>query len=213
MFAVAGGFLLALRAAGRGMRSRGDSLEGALPRASTFPPTRELVPALLADEAAGVVRDRGLLFLHGGRVLAFDRGAAVRCRTFSKPGPGRAAAGARCPSRRGRPSGSPRSCSNVPDPDPEEIYREIRKEMNRPDRDRGRRKPRRATEPRAGDVEASEKTATWKEAGEAGEPRRPRPKSIRELLRPCELGSRVRQAKAKRDGGPPSRKMPVERIK
>jgi tetratricopeptide (TPR) repeat protein len=36
-----------------------------------LPADAELVPALLSDEAAGLVRERGLIFLPGGRILAF----------------------------------------------------------------------------------------------------------------------------------------------
>lgn len=36
-----------------------------------LPADAELVPPLLSDEAAGLVRERGLIFLPGGRVLAF----------------------------------------------------------------------------------------------------------------------------------------------
>jgi tetratricopeptide (TPR) repeat protein len=68
--AVAGGFLVKL---GRPtvavfpgtirLRSRTANL--------FLPVDAELVPALLDDEAAGLVRERGLIFLPGGRVLAF----------------------------------------------------------------------------------------------------------------------------------------------
>jgi tetratricopeptide (TPR) repeat protein len=37
-----------------------------------LPVDAELVPSLLDDEAAGLVRDRGLVFLPGGRVIGFD---------------------------------------------------------------------------------------------------------------------------------------------
>ena len=47
-------------------------------RASTFPPTASSYPRYFADEAAGVVRDRGLLFLQGGRVLDVRQRAAVQ---------------------------------------------------------------------------------------------------------------------------------------
>src|SRR5258707_1375520 len=36
-----------------------------------IPVDAQLVPALLDDEATGLVRERGLIFLPGGRVLAF----------------------------------------------------------------------------------------------------------------------------------------------
>src|SRR6202041_1415324 len=81
-----------------------------------------------------VVRDRGLLFLQGGRVLTFDRGAAVDMSALLE---------VRARPRRGwsslpEPKGPAERLTHIelerPDPDPAEIYREIRKSMDRPDR-------------------------------------------------------------------------------
>ena len=113
VFAVAGGFVLVLPQPVAGCVAGTIRLKE-LSAGLYLPADAELVPALLEDEAAGVVRDRGLLFLQGGRVLAFDRGAAIEISGLLEARPGRAAAGLHCPSRRGRPSGSPRSSSNCP---------------------------------------------------------------------------------------------------
>jgi hypothetical protein len=42
-----------------------------------LPVDAEMIPPLLPDEAAALVRDRGLVFLPGGRVLEYDPGNAV----------------------------------------------------------------------------------------------------------------------------------------
>jgi hypothetical protein len=71
VFDIAGGFLVKLDDPLRGpapgavrLRALADNLY--------LPVDADLVPALLDDEAAGLVRDRGLVFLPAGRVLAFD---------------------------------------------------------------------------------------------------------------------------------------------
>jgi tetratricopeptide (TPR) repeat protein len=57
-----------------------------------LPADADLVPALLDDEARGLTRDRGLVFLPGGRVLSFDPGSPldlsglVTARRLSNPG-------------------------------------------------------------------------------------------------------------------------------
>jgi tetratricopeptide (TPR) repeat protein len=45
-----------------------------------LPVDADLIPALLEDEANGLVRDGGLVFLPGGRILRFDRRGAVELR-------------------------------------------------------------------------------------------------------------------------------------
>ena len=70
-FAVEGGFLVMLdeptnRPIPGAIRLR------ALAEHLYLPADSELVPALLDDEAEGLARDRGLVFLPGGRVLGFD---------------------------------------------------------------------------------------------------------------------------------------------
>ncbi|MBV8381466.1 MAG: tetratricopeptide repeat protein [Planctomycetaceae bacterium] len=70
-FAVAGGFLLKLdeptpRPIPGAIRLR------ALAEDLFLPADAELVPTLLDDEAEGLARNRGLVFLPGGRILGFD---------------------------------------------------------------------------------------------------------------------------------------------
>ncbi len=96
-----------------------------------LPADAELIPSLLADEAAGLVRDRGLVFLQGGRVLGYDRRAPVELSALleARTRPRR--------SWRSLPEPEPLSerlnqiVLEVPDPAPDDIYRAIRKEMNR----------------------------------------------------------------------------------
>src|SRR5205807_1042339 len=69
---VAGGFLLKL-GEGPGPPPAGPIRLRELAEDLYLPVDADLVPALLDDEAEGLTRDRGLVFLPGGRVLAFDR--------------------------------------------------------------------------------------------------------------------------------------------
>ncbi len=76
LFDVAGGFLLELagpstEAAPGAVRLR------ALYQSLYLPVDAELVPGLLDDEASGLVRDWGLVFLPRGRTLLFDRHAPI----------------------------------------------------------------------------------------------------------------------------------------
>lgn len=72
VFPVRGGFLLvpggAVPGAVRLRRLAGDLF---------LPADADLIPALLPEEAAGLTRDRGLVFLPGGSVLAFDPAAPL----------------------------------------------------------------------------------------------------------------------------------------
>ena len=71
VFDVSGGFLLRLEVPTR-LPLPGAVRLRALAADLLLPADADLVPALLDDEASGLVRDRGLVFLPGGRVLAFD---------------------------------------------------------------------------------------------------------------------------------------------
>jgi hypothetical protein len=76
VFDVAGGFLLELARAVAAPMPGAIRLRGLAP-ALYLPVDAELVPSLLDDEASGLVRDWGLVFLPAGRVLMFDRHAPV----------------------------------------------------------------------------------------------------------------------------------------
>ena len=72
---VVGGFLLII-GPGDGPRPGSTRLH-ALAARIYLPADADLVPTLLDDEAQGLTRDRGLVFLPGGRVLAYDPADAV----------------------------------------------------------------------------------------------------------------------------------------
>jgi hypothetical protein len=103
----------------------------ALAEALYVPADATLVPALLDDEAAGLVRDWGLVFLPGGRVLLFDRHAPIelgglltaraleRLKWSSLPEPRRLADRLMCVS------------IELPEPSPEEFYRALAREVQR----------------------------------------------------------------------------------
>ncbi len=75
-YAVSGGFLLKLAA--RPAVPYPNTIRLRALAADLFlPADAELVPALLPDEAAGLVRERGLIFLPGGRVLGYDAGTPL----------------------------------------------------------------------------------------------------------------------------------------
>jgi len=76
VFDLAGGFLVELERPTT-ERMPGSLRLRALAAALYVPVDAELVPALLDDEARGLVRDWGLVFLPGGRALYFDRHAPV----------------------------------------------------------------------------------------------------------------------------------------
>ncbi len=96
-----------------------------------LPADAHLVPALLADEAAGVVRDRGLVFLHGGQVLEFDQDAAIEPPELLEARTRRGRPWSSLPEPGGPAERLDQIVLDVPDPDPEEIYREIKKDMGR----------------------------------------------------------------------------------
>ncbi len=71
VFRVAGGYLVTLDAPSRAPIPGAVRLR-ALATNLYLPADANLVPALLDDESSGLTRDRGLVFLPDGRVLAFD---------------------------------------------------------------------------------------------------------------------------------------------
>jgi tetratricopeptide (TPR) repeat protein len=76
VFDLSGGFLVVLDAPTRAPIPGAIRLR-ALTEDLYLPADAELTPALLDDESGGLARDRGLVFLPGGRALAFDPGAPL----------------------------------------------------------------------------------------------------------------------------------------
>ena len=110
LFDVAGGFLLELQAPSTDPAPGVVRLR-ALKQSLYLPVDSELVPGLLDDEASGLVRDWGLVFLPGGRTLFYDRHAPIeltellRAQPEAGQGP-RPRRGARFPRGAGLPTGS-----------------------------------------------------------------------------------------------------------
>ena len=75
VYRVSGGFLVKL---GEGVEpAPGPIRLRSLAENLYLPVDADLVPALLDDEARGLTRDRGLIFLPGGRVLGFEPGSPL----------------------------------------------------------------------------------------------------------------------------------------
>jgi tetratricopeptide (TPR) repeat protein len=157
---VADGFLLRLD------RPLSDPMPGAirLRELSTdlyLPVDAELVPSLLDDEATGLVRDGGLVFLPGGRVLRFHRKTPVALESLLVAAPR--------PRREWRPMPEPPTLAERiteiarewPEPPPEELYRQWEQDLRQP----GSSKRKSRDPQRTGDGEgAGEGQATLGEA-------------------------------------------------
>jgi tetratricopeptide (TPR) repeat protein len=157
VFAVEGGILLLLE------RPAVEAVPGAirlrkLTEGLYLPADARLVPDLLDDEAAGVVRDRGLVFLHGGRVLEFDRRAAIEPSELLEARTRQGRPWCSLPEPDGPAERLEQIVLETPDPDPEDIYREMRNEMNR-------------RNPRSGSSQHDEKSEGKAKAGERVEKR------------------------------------------
>jgi tetratricopeptide (TPR) repeat protein len=83
IFATAEGFLLKLPRPLAGSAAGALRLRG-LSANLFLPVDAELIPALLEEEAAALVRDRGLVFLPGQRVLSFDPASPVALTALMK---------------------------------------------------------------------------------------------------------------------------------
>ncbi|MHB1561652.1 MAG: tetratricopeptide repeat protein, partial [Isosphaeraceae bacterium] len=124
--AVAGGFVVELDrpAAGSFVLPGAVRLRELAP-GLLVPVDAELVPALLDDERAGLVRDGGLVFLPDGRVLRYDRRATVALSTLVEATP--------APRRDWQPLPEPRRLADriveiardEPDESPEAIYEQM----------------------------------------------------------------------------------------
>ncbi|MGP0063260.1 MAG: hypothetical protein ACLQGP_06600 [Isosphaeraceae bacterium] len=131
VFDVNGGFLLKLDRPPDGPVPGATRLR-ALAADFYLPVDATLDPALLDDEAAGLVRDGGLVFLPGGRILRFNRGAAMGLDQLVIAAPRL--------SRSWVPLPEPRRLADrivaidwePPDVPPEALYRELEQELRRP---------------------------------------------------------------------------------
>lgn len=86
LFRVAGGYLLCLQQPTATTLPGVQRLRG-LAEHLLLPSDADLIPSLLAEEALALGRDRGLVFLPGGRVLAFDPRQPVALAAFLDAGP------------------------------------------------------------------------------------------------------------------------------
>jgi len=131
IFDVAGGFLLQLERPATGPMPGAIRLRE-LTKAFYVPADAELIPGLLDDEAAGMVRDWGVVFLPGGRTLLFDRHAPVEIRELLRAEPR--------PRREWSPLPEPEQLADqvdqimldLPQQSPEALYRELKQEFQRP---------------------------------------------------------------------------------
>ncbi len=130
VFALDGGFLLVLEQPATGAVPGAVRLRK-LTEGLYTPADAVLSPPLLEDEATGVVRDRGLVFLHGGRVLEFDREAAIDPSQLLQAVVHPRRAWHRLPEPPEQAERLTQVVLDVPDENPDDIYREIRKQLNR----------------------------------------------------------------------------------
>lgn len=184
VYDLAGGFLLKLD--GQTVEPVPGATRLREPSADLFVPAdAELVPALLDDEAAGLVRDGGLVLLPGGLVLRFDRTSPVKLSALLTAAPG--------PAREWRPMPEPRALADRivevsrewPEPPPDELYQEWEQDVRRPRPSRRRRQP---TEDQAGTAadagdEAAEVADTEKTGGSGARGLMPDLRAMREALR------------------------------
>jgi tetratricopeptide (TPR) repeat protein len=146
VFDVAGGFVLQLD------RALLDPEPGAVrlrERAAAFylPADADLVPALLDDEAAGMVRDWGLVFLPDCRVLLFDRHSPVDLTELlgAEPSPRRAWRSLPEPGRIA--DRLDQIVLDLPEQPADALYREFQDELRRDGQGRGGSHDRNKPEP------------------------------------------------------------------
>lgn len=131
--AVAGGFVVELNrpAAGPFVLPGAVRLRELAP-GLLVPVDAQLVPALLDDESAGLVRDGGLVFLPNGRVLGYDRRSAVALSALVAASP--------APPRGWQPLPEPRLLAgriveiarDEPDESPEALYDQMSEDWRDP---------------------------------------------------------------------------------
>ena len=149
-FDVAGGFLLKLEQPATDPVAGATRLR-ALAEDFYLPVDAELVPALLDDEADGLVRDGGLIFLPGGRILRFDRRTPVELARLVKADPRPRRAWASLPEPRRLVDRLAEIAWELPDLPPEALYQEFEQDLRHPGSRAGG--SRVETEPRPDDAE------------------------------------------------------------
>jgi tetratricopeptide (TPR) repeat protein len=87
-----------------------------------LPVDADLVPALLDDEAQGITRDRGLIFLPGGRVLGFDPRAPLPLSSLVTADRLEATAWRPFPARPGRPERLREIALEPPEGEGEDVF-------------------------------------------------------------------------------------------
>ena len=169
VYDLAGGFLLKLD------RPRTEVVAGAIRLRALWPDfylpvDALLVPGLLEDEAAGLVRDGGLVLLPGDRILRFDHRAAMDLSqlVFAEPRPPRAWTPLPAPRRLAERVVS--ITWEQPEVPPESLYQDLEQEIRR----RGDRRKQGAgadvpTESMEGSGRHGEKESSEKERGGDGQ--------------------------------------------
>ena len=124
VFDVAGGFVLQLEPATTEPEPGAIRLRE---RTAAFylPADADLVPALLDDEANGLVRDWGLVFLPDGRVLLFDRHAPVDLADLLDAAPRPRRAWSSLPEPRQLAERLGQIVLDLPEPPADALYREF----------------------------------------------------------------------------------------
>ncbi len=119
-----------------------------------LPVDAELIPALLDDEAAGLVRNGGLIFLPGRRILRFDRRAAVELAELVKAESRRRRAWTPLPEPRRLADRVAEIAWELADVPPEALYQEFEQDLRRSGSRAGG--PREGDEPDPDDAETAE---------------------------------------------------------
>jgi hypothetical protein len=110
-------------------RSLGDVRLRALVPGFYLPVDADLVPSLLVDEAEGLVRDWGLVFLPSGRALLFDRHAPVELTQLLKAHPRPRRAWSTFPQPRRLADRLAQIALERPEPPPEALYSELKRQV------------------------------------------------------------------------------------
>ena len=131
IFNVAGGLLLQLE------RPATQPMPGVirlreLAPAFYLPADADLIPALLDDEAGGMVRDWGLVFLPGGRTLLFDRHSPLELTELLKTEPRARRDWSPLPEPKRLAERVDQIMLELPEQAPDAFYRELKQELQQP---------------------------------------------------------------------------------